>query len=346
MASWAATWPGMPVVATHRDPTAGDRGLQRKLRHKAWMGDTKAVVQLLSKGADVDKRDEDGFTALLIASRWGRLDLVRYLVEQAGADIAAVEKSAGLSAYGLAASQGFEEVADYLASKGCATTAAKPSAAMVRATSADDWLRCALASYDEDAPPKARAPPPARTPASRSSAGAIPEAVPPEVRWEIGEIVDVETDEGIEQMVEVLGPAVEGDMHEMRVRFSDGVVDDWPTLDFRKRTATTRGCGVAGSSAASAQAVATASEASPSTGKAVQAAAVAAAARSTSWVAGEIIGVDTEDGMEWGVRVLGPAESASPAEMQVRFTDGSVDDWPVEDFRKTLGDEAVVEVRA
>eukprot|EP01047_Picozoa_sp_COSAG01_P016280 COSAG01_NODE_831_length_13260_cov_79.998784_5_plen_1744_part_00 len=52
------------------------------------------------------------------------------------------------------------------------------------------------------------------------------------------------------------------------------------------------------------------------------------------WGAGEIIGVDTEDGMEWGVLVMGPAKSSDPAQMRVRFADGTTDDWPIEDFRK------------
>jgi hypothetical protein len=52
------------------------------------------------------------------------------------------------------------------------------------------------------------------------------------------------------------------------------------------------------------------------------------------WGAGEIIAVETEDGMEWGVRVMGPAKSGEPTEMRVRFADGTTDDWPVEDFRK------------
>ena len=65
------------------------------------------------------------------------------------------------------------------------------------------------------------------------------------------------------------------------------------------------------------------------------------AARSTSWVAGEIIGVENESGggVQWGVLVLGPPECAQRdcAEMQVLFPDGQVWEVPVEHFRKGVG---------
>ena len=39
--------------------------------------------------------------------------------------------------------------------------------------------------------------------------------------------------------------------------------------------------------------------------------------------------VDSEDGWEYGVTVLGPSTEGDPLEMQVRFADGVVDDWCV-----------------
>ena len=42
--------------------------------------------------------------------------------------------------------------------------------------------------------------------------------------------------------------------------------------------------------------------------------------------------VETEDGWERRVTVLGPAESGNRNQMRVKFPDGTVDDWDVEDF--------------
>jgi septal ring factor EnvC (AmiA/AmiB activator) len=45
-----------------------------------------------------------------------------------------------------------------------------------------------------------------------------------------------------------------------------------------------------------------------------------------------VIDVDTEDGVEQGATILGPSSQGNPKEMQVRFADGTVDDWDKEDF--------------
>lgn len=50
------------------------------------------------------------------------------------------------------------------------------------------------------------------------------------------------------------------------------------------------------------------------------------------WRAGMIVDVETEDGVEKGVEILGPAISGDPAELRVRFADGTIDDWLVDDF--------------
>lgn len=50
------------------------------------------------------------------------------------------------------------------------------------------------------------------------------------------------------------------------------------------------------------------------------------------WKTGDVIDIDTEDGLEKGVTLLGPAKSGDLKQMSVRFADGSVDDWDTEDF--------------
>lgn len=58
-----------------------------------------------------------------------------------------------------------------------------------------------------------------------------------------------------------------------------------------------------------------------------------AASASASWEAGTVVDIDTEDGWEYGATVTGPATSGNAAERQVRFADGTEDDWDTSDFR-------------
>lgn len=48
-----------------------------------------------------------------------------------------------------------------------------------------------------------------------------------------------------------------------------------------------------------------------------------------------MISINTEDGMENGVKIIGPAKSGNKKEMRVKFKDGTVDDWEVEEFVKS-----------
>jgi hypothetical protein len=54
-------------------------------------------------------------------------------------------------------------------------------------------------------------------------------------KWTVGEVVDVVTEDGSESGAIILGGSEAGDPREVHVRFSDGVRDDWPWVDFRKR---------------------------------------------------------------------------------------------------------------
>ena len=54
---------------------------------------------------------------------------------------------------------------------------------------------------------------------------------------------------------------------------------------------------------------------------------------------GDVVDVDTEDGMEYGATVLGLSEGGDKAEMRVRFADGVIDDWPKADFRNVRSEE-------
>eukprot|EP01046_Picozoa_sp_COSAG06_P123520 COSAG06_NODE_71435_length_184_cov_21.588235_1_plen_55_part_01 len=51
------------------------------------------------------------------------------------------------------------------------------------------------------------------------------------------------------------------------------------------------------------------------------------AARLITWDIGQVIDIDTEDGMEKGATILGPSSEGDATQMQVRFADGSSDNW-------------------
>ena len=51
-------------------------------------------------------------------------------------------------------------------------------------------------------------------------------------------------------------------------------------------------------------------------------------------ILGDKVDVESEDGWKYGSTVLGPAKGGDDAEMQIRFADGVVDDWPIADFRR------------
>jgi hypothetical protein len=57
-----------------------------------------------------------------------------------------------------------------------------------------------------------------------------------------------------------------------------------------------------------------------------------AALRSITWTVGQLINIDTEDGLEEGATILGPSSEGDDTQMQVRFADGSVENWDIEDF--------------
>ena len=52
-----------------------------ELIEKAEVGDLDAVMELVGKGSNVDEKDEDGDTALMIASKNGHVEVVKALIE-------------------------------------------------------------------------------------------------------------------------------------------------------------------------------------------------------------------------------------------------------------------------
>ena len=60
--------------------------LDKQLLNASKNDDLEKVKELISKGADIETKDNDDYTPLNIASYKGHLEIVKYLVEQ-GADI-------------------------------------------------------------------------------------------------------------------------------------------------------------------------------------------------------------------------------------------------------------------
>ena len=76
----------------------------------------KKIKYLVYLGADVNAKDEDGRTALMLALKNGQLDAVKYLIKQ-GANLEAKDKD-GKTALMKAAASGKLDVVKYLAENG------------------------------------------------------------------------------------------------------------------------------------------------------------------------------------------------------------------------------------
>ena len=144
------------------------------------------------------------------------------------------------------------------------------------------------------------------------------------------------------EQVEILGPAASGAPTELRVRFRDGTIDDWDVEDFLEHKAEAKW--------KPGQLVDSASKPIPSilslhlspplpllpllplTFLGVLHAAVVVRLFLPSCDKSFLRPVETDDGWERGVTVLGPADSGNADEMRVRFPDGTVDDWDVDEL--------------
>ena len=60
--------------------------LDKKLLQASRKNDSEQVKKLIKAGADVNARDENGYTPLLFAAFWGYTEIVEKLIK-AGADV-------------------------------------------------------------------------------------------------------------------------------------------------------------------------------------------------------------------------------------------------------------------
>jgi ankyrin repeat protein len=89
-----------------------DKGFARAVAE----GDIQLLKTLIDQGADVNAKNKEGETALMVASLEGRLDVAKLLVEK-GADVNAKD-SVGANALHYAAMGGSLDVIKYLVMKG------------------------------------------------------------------------------------------------------------------------------------------------------------------------------------------------------------------------------------
>lgn len=88
---------------------------ESEILHSAARGDNLDVVQyLIKKGANVNKKNYIGETPLFIATRYGHINVVKYLIEEANADLN-IKNEYGETSLKKARSQVMK---DYLKSKG------------------------------------------------------------------------------------------------------------------------------------------------------------------------------------------------------------------------------------
>lgn len=99
------------VLLIHADAGAGT------IFSAAVEGDLESLREEIEMGADVDGRDQQGWTALMHASKRGRFSAAEYLVSK-GAEINTLSSRGNFSPLILAAGAGYEEVVELLLSWG------------------------------------------------------------------------------------------------------------------------------------------------------------------------------------------------------------------------------------
>lgn len=79
-------------------------------------GDLNAVRSFIARGADVNAKDQDGWTALISTSHYGHKELVEFLLAK-GADVN-IKANNGATALSLASREGYKEIVELLLAKG------------------------------------------------------------------------------------------------------------------------------------------------------------------------------------------------------------------------------------
>jgi len=105
------------LIAKGADVNAKNNYGWTALSHAARAGNAQLVKLLLEHGADVNSRDQSGWTPLMRAAMKGHVDVVRVLLEH-GAEVNVREKGEAWTALHWAAARGHTEVVKLLLSHG------------------------------------------------------------------------------------------------------------------------------------------------------------------------------------------------------------------------------------
>jgi ankyrin repeat protein len=105
------------LIAKGADVNARNNYGWTALSHAARAGNAELVKLLLAHGADVNARDQSGWTPLMRAAMKGHVDVVRVLLEH-GAAVNDQEKEEGWTALHWAAARGHGQVVALLLSHG------------------------------------------------------------------------------------------------------------------------------------------------------------------------------------------------------------------------------------
>jgi len=93
------------------------RSQQPSLSGKIMDNDINSVKEMIAAGADINKKDSNGYTSLMTACHYNRLEIAKLLVS-AGAELNVQEKSYGYTPLILACQYKYHDLAKYLISKG------------------------------------------------------------------------------------------------------------------------------------------------------------------------------------------------------------------------------------
>src|SRR5271157_4651140 len=97
-------------------PFAVWAGINDDLINAVFNGDKEAVASLIAKGANVNAKDKDGYTPLIWASQYSKIEMVNLLLVK-GADVNAKTNN-GNTALIIASHEGRTEIIRFLLEKG------------------------------------------------------------------------------------------------------------------------------------------------------------------------------------------------------------------------------------
>lgn len=93
------------------------RSQEPSLSGKIMDNDINSVKEMIAAGADINKKDSNGYTSLMTACHYNRLEIAKLLVS-AGAELNVQEKNYGYTPLILACQYKYHDLAKYLISEG------------------------------------------------------------------------------------------------------------------------------------------------------------------------------------------------------------------------------------